>query len=146
MREVAQFLAAICASLFAGASLYISVAEHPARLELGPAAALAQWAPSYRRATLMQAPLAVLSALAAAAAWLLGDDLSWLVAGLMIGVVVPFTLIGITPTNRRLLESGSGRTPTETCALLVRWGRLHAVRTLLGVAASAMMLWKVIAD
>jgi hypothetical protein len=146
MMEVAQFLAAICASLFAGASLYISVAEHPARLELDPAAALAQWAPSYRRATLMQAPLAVLSALAAAAAWLLGDDLFWLVAGLMIGVVVPFTLIGIMPTNRRLLESGSGRTPTETRALLARWGRLHAVRTLLGVAASAMMLWKAIAD
>jgi hypothetical protein len=146
MTELAQFLAAICASLFAGASLYISVAEHPARLELDPAAALAQWAPSYRRATFMQAPLAVVSSLAAVAAWLLGAGRVWLVAGLMIGAVVPFTFIGIMPINHRLLEGGSARTPAETRALLARWGRLHAVRTLLGLSASAIMLWKAIGN
>jgi Domain of unknown function (DUF1772) len=144
MLETAQFLAAFCASLFAGAALYISVAEHPARLELDTAGALAQWAPSYRRATLMQAPLAVVSLLAAVAVWLLGGGLVWLVAGVMIGAAVAFTFIGIMPTNRMLLEPGRDRTSQETRALLTRWGRLHAVRTLLGAAASVLMLWTAI--
>jgi hypothetical protein len=59
--EVATFLAVFCNSLFAGAALYINLVEHPARMKLGTAAAVAQWAPSYHRATFMQAPLAVLS-------------------------------------------------------------------------------------
>ncbi len=61
MLEVAAFLAVSCTALFAGAALYINLVEHPARMELDTAAAVAQWAPSYHRATFMQAPLAALS-------------------------------------------------------------------------------------
>src|SRR5216117_2873056 len=60
----AEFLAILCAAVFAGAAIYINLVEHPARMSLDTRAAAAQWAPSYRRATLMQAPLAVLSFLA----------------------------------------------------------------------------------
>jgi len=62
-----------------------------------------QWAPSYQRATWLQAPLAIVSFLAGAGAWLLGGGALWLVAGLFIGAVVPITFIVIMPTNRRLL-------------------------------------------
>jgi len=37
-----------------------------------------QWASSYKRATLMQAPLALISLLSGSAAWLLGADVGWL--------------------------------------------------------------------
>ena len=60
----AEFLAILCAAVFAGAAIYINLVEHPARMSLDTRAAAAQWAPSYQRATLMQAPLAVLSFLA----------------------------------------------------------------------------------
>ena len=46
----------MCASLFAGAALYINVAEHPARMLLEMRIAALQLATSYRRATWMQAP------------------------------------------------------------------------------------------
>jgi hypothetical protein len=44
-----EFLAALCAALFAGAALYINAAEHPARMELETRIAALQWAPSYKR-------------------------------------------------------------------------------------------------
>lgn len=56
-----QFLALFATALFAGAALYINLVEHPARMRLPTAAAAAQWAPSYARATWMQAPLALLA-------------------------------------------------------------------------------------
>src|SRR5262245_54215405 len=130
MTHILQFIAVLSASLFAGAALYINVAEHPARMLLETSSAVRQWAPSYQRATWLQAPLAIISFLAGAAAWLVGSGTGWLVAALLIGSVVPFTLIGIMPTNHRLLSPSLDLTSDEARALLVKWGRLHAVRTI----------------
>jgi len=141
----AEFLAVLCAAVFAGAAIYINLVEHPARMSLDTRAAAEQWAPSYRRATLMQAPLAVLGFLAGCAAWFLGGGTAWLVAALLIGVVVPFTLIVIKPTNDKLLASGRDLASADTRALLERWGRLHAVRSLLSVLSTVVMLWQLFA-
>jgi len=111
-------------------------------MSLDTRAAAAQWAPSYRRATLMQAPLAILSFLAGCAAWFLGGGTAWLIAALLIGVVVPFTLIVIKPTNDELLASGRDLASAGTRALLERWGRLHAVRSFLSVLSTVVMLWQ----
>ena len=51
--------ALVCAALFTGAALYISLVEHPARLALPDGPLLAQWQPSYRRALPIQSGLAV---------------------------------------------------------------------------------------
>ena len=141
MLEALQFLATFCAALFAGAALYINLVEHPARLGLDTAAAVAQWAPSYQRATLMQAPLAVVGFLAALGVSLLGGGVVWLAAAMLIGAVVPFTFLGIMPTNHKLLAPDRDRASPETRTLLQKWGRLHAVRTLLSIIATALMLW-----
>src|SRR3546814_18688873 len=95
-------LALITAALFAGAALYVSLAEHPARMRLDDRSALAHWKPSYARATWMQASLALLSAALGLWAWW-GLGVVWLLVGaLLIGAVVPFTLLAIFPTNRPL--------------------------------------------
>ena len=104
--QIFESLATLFAGTFAGAAIIISVAEHPARLSCDTLTAASQWAPSYKRATLMQAPLALLSLISSALAWLLGAGLLWLVSAALIGLVVPFTLIVIAPTNHRLLEPG----------------------------------------
>jgi hypothetical protein len=139
-----EFLAIFCAAIFAGAALYVTLVEHPARMGLDTRAAAAQWAPSYRRATLMQAPLAVLGFIAGCAVWFLGGGAAWIVAAMLIGVVVPFTLIVVKPTNDKLLAPGRDLASADTRALLERWGRLHAVRSLLSVLAMVIMLWQVL--
>lgn len=53
---ILEFVAVLSAVLFAGAALYINVVEHPARMGLDT-----RWAPSYKRATWLQAPLAIWS-------------------------------------------------------------------------------------
>jgi hypothetical protein len=131
-------LGLIAAALFAGAAVYISLAEHPARMQLDDRAALAQWKPSYARATPLQAGLALASLLLGLwAFWKTGDD--WLLAAaLLIGANLPFTLFVIFPVNRRLEAIAADAAGAESRALLVRWGRLHALRALLGVAAVAL--------
>ncbi len=139
--QAVELLAVFCASLFAGAALYVNVAEHPARMLLETRAAALQWAPSYKRATLMQAPLALVSAAAGVAAWLLGAGSTWLVAAVLIGAVVPFTFLAIMPTNNLLLASDRDLDSPETRALLERWARLHAVRTALSLVAAGLYVW-----
>ena len=124
-----ELLAIVCAGLFAGAALYITFVEHPARLECGTALAATEFGPSYRRATVMQASLAAMGLVAATVAWVQGRGVLVLVGGLLLGIVIPFTLLVILPTNQRLLRPDLDRGSAEARQLLQRWGRLHAVRS-----------------
>jgi hypothetical protein len=139
-----EFVAALAAALFAGAALYVNVAEHPSRMGLETRMAALQWAPSYKRATWLQAPLAILSLLCGVAVWLLGGDRGWLVAAVLIGAVVPFTFLIIMPINHRLLAPDRDLSSPETRELLALWGRLHAVRTLLSLASAVLYLWLIL--
>jgi hypothetical protein len=133
---VTAHFAFFIAALFAGAAIYVSVAEHPARLMLDDQAALAQWKPSYKRGKLMQASLALIGSLLAFGVWWQDRNLLWLAGGLLLLASWPVTLILIMPVNHRL-EASPGR---DTRALLIRWGRLHWIRTVLGTAAALAML------
>ena len=53
--------------------------------------------------------------------------------------VIAFTLIVILPTNKRLLDPTLDPGSAEAAALLARWGRLHAVRTLTGGVAFLLL-------
>jgi uncharacterized membrane protein len=140
MLETAQFLATLCCTLFAGAAIYISLVEHPARMGCDTRTAASVWGPSYKRGTMMQAPLAVVSFLSGVMAWLLDGGIMWLVGAVLIGTVVPFTCIAILPTNHQLLMPERDLASLETRALLEKWGRLHAVRSALSLAASVLYL------
>ena len=135
-----KFIATLSAATFAGAALYVNLVEHPARMTLDTRAAVLEWAPAYARGTWMQAPLALLSLVAGLGAWLLGGGVGWALAAVLIGAVVPFTFLGVMPTNRALLAAGRDLAAAETRALLERWARLHAVRTVLSLAATVLYL------
>lgn len=139
-RDLLEFLAVLAAALFAGAALYVNLVEHPARMRLDMEHALAQWAPSYHRATRMQAPLALLSLVAGLGVWVLGGGRLWAIAALLIGSVVPFTLLVIMPTNHALEATDKERASPANRALLDRWAGLHSVRTALGLLATAVYL------
>ena len=125
--------------LFAGAALYVTLVEHPARLRCGPALAIAEFGPSYRRGAVMQASLAAVGCLVGVADWARGHGVLPLAAGLLMAAVIAFTLVVILPTNKRLLDPALDPGSAEAATLLERWGHLHAVRTLLGAAALLLL-------
>jgi len=89
----------------------------------------------------MQATCAAVGLLSSIAAWLAGATLCWLIAGVLLGSVIPFTLIIILPTNKRLLSPTLDRRSAEAERLLARWGRLHAVRSVLSGLALLLFLY-----
>jgi Domain of unknown function (DUF1772) len=134
-------LALIAAAIFAGAALYVNVAEQPARLLLDDRALLTEWKPSYQRGAAMQAPLALLGCLLGLIAWWQTSHPGFLIGAIAMIVPWPWTLIGIKPTNDALLGTGPDQAGPQTRALVVKWGALHGVRTALGALAIAAFLW-----
>jgi uncharacterized membrane protein len=53
----------------------------------------------------------------------------------------PYTLLVIFPTNNALLAIPEENAGPKSRALIEKWGGLHAVRTALGAAATAIFLW-----
>jgi Domain of unknown function (DUF1772) len=131
----------LACGLFAGAAIYVSLAEHPARMECGVELAATEFAPSYRRASIMQAILAAVGLVSSIVAWVAGATFWWIVAGGLLGSVIPFTLIVILPTNKPLLSPGLDRRSAETERLLARWGTLHAVRSVVSGLALLLFLY-----
>lgn len=143
--SLASILALICATLFTGAAGYITLVEHPARLQLDDGPLLAQWLPSYDKALPIQAGLAIAGGVAGLAAWYLSGDARAAVGSVTLLANWPFTLLAIMPTNRRLKAIGSERAGPASRALLLTWGRLHAVRSVLGLVSMLFFAWSLVA-
>jgi Domain of unknown function (DUF1772) len=137
-------LALIVASMFTGAAIYVSLVEHPARAVLTVNAQVEAWKPSYARSSAMRATLAILGfALGVIASWQT-RDLRWMGGSVLLVASWPFTVIMLVPTNRILRALYPGQASLESQALLERWGRLHAARTVFGVASVAVFAWAAI--
>jgi len=132
---LAGLVALTIAALFTGAALYVNLAEQPARLTLDDKALLAQWKPSYERGFMMQAPLAVIGCLLGLTAWWLTGILAFVAGALLMIANWPWTLLGIMPTNSILMRTETADAGPQTRDLIVKWNRLHAVRTALGALA-----------
>jgi hypothetical protein len=89
----------------------------------------------------MQASLAVLGTLFGIAAGISSGGAVWIVAAFVLSAVVPFTLFVVWPTNKRLEDPTLDLSSAEARNLLVRWGNLHAVRTVISLAALLLMLF-----
>ena len=132
---LAELIAVLSSGLFAGAAVYINLVEHPARMQTGIRPALTEFAPSYKRATVTQVSLAIAGFLSALVAWRSRSDAGWLVGGGLLVSVIPFTALVILPTNKQLLDPATANDPDLAERLLTRWGRLHAVRSVLSLAS-----------
>src|SRR5215471_3430559 len=133
-------LALITAALFAGAAIYVSVAEQPSRLRLDDRALLTEWKPAYKRGFAMQGPLAMIGFLfGALAAWQTGSWW-WLLGAIVLLANWPFTLLAMMSTNNQLMAIDPGTATPQVRWLIETWGYLHAVRSALGAAATLIFL------
>ncbi len=139
--RLAETIATLSSGLFAGAAVYINLVEHPARMETGIRPALTEFAPSYKRATVTQVSLAAAGFLSALAAWRSRSDARWLIGGGLLVAVIPFTALVILPTNKKLLDPATADDLDLAEELLTRWGRLHAVRSVLSLASLLIFLF-----
>jgi hypothetical protein len=138
---IAGQLALVVAAVFAGAALYVNIAEQPARSMLDDRSLLIEWKPAYKRGFAMQAPLAVAGFLLGLLAWWQTGVWLWLLGAVVLISNWPYTLLGIMPTNNKLMSTDPAIAGLDSRKLIEKWATLHAVRTVLGFAATVLFLW-----
>jgi hypothetical protein len=130
------------AAAFTGAAIVISVAEQPARMLLSPRAALDQWAPSYARALPMQGGLAVAGGVLGLVAWQAsGGQVLFALGAAACLANWPYTLLVMMPTNKRLQamqRDKKAENEPRSVELMRKWGKMHAVRGVLGLVATSL--------
>jgi len=138
-------LALIVAALFAGAAIYVNVAEQPARLGLEDRSLLVQME-ARLQARLYHASIAGHRRVSFGHADVVADQ--------QLGMAswcrrhrrqLAYTLLIMAPTNNKLMGTDLARSGPTSRALLEKWGSLHAIRTVLGFASTPIFLWASIA-
>ena len=66
-------------------------------------------------------------------------DWRWLLGAVVLFANLPYTFLVILPTNNQIISTDI--VGPNTRALIEKWGRLHAVRTLLGAFATCIFFW-----
>jgi hypothetical protein len=94
----------------------------------------------------MQASLAIIATVAGVAVGAHHGAPLWYFGAFLIFLVIPFTFIAIMPTNKLLLDPSRNRASAETSKLLVKWGRLHGVRSVLSSLAAILYTYLGIAS
>jgi hypothetical protein len=126
------------ASGFAGASLYVTLVEQPARLALDDSSMMREWAPSDRRGFALLGGLALLAAISGLAAFGQGGDIRWLVGALIALASWPYTYFVIVPLNNRLLSAPGDADSREIVTI---WGQLEWGLFALGLISAAVFAW-----
>jgi hypothetical protein len=134
-------LALAGAAAFARAAAYVNLSEQPARLSLDDVSLLREWKPSYARGLKMQATLALVSGLLGLAAFYFEQHPAAALGGVLLLANWPYTLLVMASTNEALAATADQDAGPATRARIVTWGKLHAVRTGLGIAGAGAFVY-----
>jgi uncharacterized membrane protein len=138
---IVGLFALTAAAIFFGAAFYVNFAEQPARLHLDDRSLLVEWKPAYKRGFIMQASLAVIGFVLGILAWWQTGVWLWLVGALVLVANWPYTLFIIASTNNELMAIDPASAGPYSRKLILKWSKLHAVRTAFGLAATLIFMW-----
>jgi len=105
-----------------------------------PGPLLAQWKRSYARGLILQSSLVIVSDALGVMVYFGSWDWRWLLGAVLILANWPYTL-AVLPVNKRREATPPGAANVETRDLVETWGKLHAVRSALGLGATLVYLW-----
>ncbi len=129
-----HFVALLCAGIFTGAAVYISLVQQPAARQAGVAGRL--FPAMYARAAPLQASMAMIGAVSGLSAGVTGSAGGASILGaLVLFAVVPYTLVRIKPVNDELNDPNRDPDSSDTLDLLDRWDRMHHLRSIAGAVA-----------
>ncbi|UJR09597.1 hypothetical protein I4U23_013832 [Adineta vaga] len=147
-------VAVVCAGIFAGTALYISIGEVPAMQQLGADIHWRFFPPMFKKAALYQTIVAWTSG---AASIIHGTRINgapfyrnlWIIAGSTFFAITPYTIFVMLPTNKIILNDNqdiaSGKesqfSVTQKEDLLNKWAGLHLVRTVSSLASFGAMVF-----
>jgi len=131
MYEILILLTILGMGAIFGIALSASIVVHPLLLKVKRSTAVEVFKPFFHRTHNSVMILSVLVTLAALTASFISGEWSWFIIALMMHLNGPYTFFMMMPLNNRLMEETVNPDSDQTEADLVRWGSLHAVRTLL---------------
>ena len=130
---MSAIIATLAAGLWAGAAIYIAFCEHPSALKVGVQFATAYFKPMSKRTAPLMMVLAAIGGVAGCLNWYYTGGSTWLVGGALLLAMFPLTGMLIVPTNIRLINIDAVAEPEQAARLHAIWGRMHLIRTVLGV-------------
>lgn len=141
-----KVVATLSCGIFAGAALYATVVECPARMTHDSETAVKIWKPSFLKARSLMSKLVVISTGSSVAAFWCSNQRrlnEWLLAGGLMFSLLPLTVLTMLPINNELME-------TEKCIdngnvfivdKLNAWSNRLAVKTVVSVGAFGFMIY-----
>jgi Domain of unknown function (DUF1772) len=133
-------IALVFAAAFAGAAIYVSWVEQPARLALDEETLLSEWRPSDSRGVALLSTFSLAAAVAAFIAYFESEDVRWVFGALVIIASWPYAFFVMTPLNNQIL-SLRGHDVAAARALVRQWGFIEQGFAAIGVVAVAVFLW-----
>ncbi|MCV6546380.1 MAG: DUF1772 domain-containing protein [Cohaesibacter sp.] len=132
--EILTILLLTVTAMIFGYGYSASAVSHPAMLESGPKVAVPYFKPFFHKSNHTQLILSMaVWALSSAISYLTGEW-SWLIAGTLLQISGPYTILIIMPVNRRIMAEGADPESPQMIKDLKNWGTIHFPRTLMAGA------------
>ena len=131
--KIFKFTAKISCALFAGIALDTYVQHYSS------GNALEQFQHMFKIVAPIQSGLSLIGGISGLTVYFLQKENEYLISGLIMVSLMPYTLIAMMPTNNYLLNFETSKHSEKTFASLRKWKRLHSVRVLMSIGAVSVL-------
>ncbi|KAF8925976.1 hypothetical protein EDD21DRAFT_241895 [Dissophora ornata] len=128
--------------IFTGTALCYNAIVMPSLRKFASTSSLAVWSEMFLLTKPIQVSAIAISALGGSILYYKTHDPFYLLGGMMMAIIVPYTKLLFDPMDNRLLDIRKhGKDDRGVEEMLMRWDTLHFGRTLLGYGATVVTLY-----